>query len=272
MGSSSSLIIAVKPWSRRPAAAMEGPVRSATMAERPSTFEIRRLRRDAQESWTAEAVVIIDGRDQLAALGRDASGGDASGAGTVWIERRPEDVMGAESPLLASDEPHDAFIARCGCGEEGCGALIARITRTGDLVIWDRIRCGSDAREAEFAIDCEAFVFDARQYEDAIRERGEPITSWTPTARRAAILVQQRAKSWRGGEHRLRLAGVEGVGDNQVRLATMLGQNGDSDRSVLTRTFRLVPGESAAALADRVTKYLASGAIVGDELAERSPF
>jgi hypothetical protein len=242
------------------------------MAKRPSTFEIRLLRRDAEESWTDEAVVIIDGRDQLASLGRDSAGRDASGAGTVWIGRRPDDVVGALSPLLPGDEPHDAFIARCGCGEEGCGALVARITRAGNLVTWDRIRHGSAARDAEFPIDGEAFVFDAQQYQDAILDRGEPITSWTPTTRRAAVLVQQRAKSWRGEEHRLRFVGVEDLGDDQVRLATMLGQKGDPDRAVLTRTFRLEPGESAAALADRVTKYLTSGAIVGDELAERSPF
>lgn len=242
------------------------------MAERPSTFEIRLLRRDADESWTDEAVVIIDGRDQLASLGRDAEGRDASSAGTVWIGRRPADVMGAPSPLLSSDEPHDAFIARCGCGEEGCAALIARITRSDDLVIWDRIRHGSDAREEEFPIDCEAFVFEAQEYEDAILDRGEPITSWSPTTRRAAVLVQQRAKARRGSEHRLRFVGVEDLGDDQVRLATMLGQKGDPDRAVLTRTFTLELGESASALADRVTTYLTSGAIVGDELAERSPF
>lgn len=248
------------------------PVQPAPVAAHPSTFEIRLLRRDADESWTDEAVVIIDGRDRLASLGRDAAGRDGVGAGTVWIGRRPEDVMGTESPLLARDEPHDAIIARCGCGEEGCGALIARITRSGDVVIWDRIRHGSDAREDERPIDGERFTFEAHQYEDVVLGRGEPITPWSPTTRRAAVLVQQRAKSWRGEEHRLRFVGVEDLGDDQVRLATMLGQEGDPDRAVLTRTFRLEPGESAAALADRVTKYLTSRAIVGDELADRSPF
>jgi hypothetical protein len=100
--------------------------------------------------------------------------------------------------------------------------LIARSTLSGDLVTWDRIRHGSDAREEEFPIDGEAFVFDAQQYQDAILDRGEPITSWTPTTRRAAVLVQQRAKSWRGEEHRLRFIGVEDLGHDQLRLATIL--------------------------------------------------
>jgi hypothetical protein len=248
------------------------PVHSASMAAQPSTFEIRLLRRDADESCTDEAVVIIDGRDRLASLGRDAAGRDGFGAGTVWIGRRPEDVMGTESPLLAREEPHDAFIARCGCGEEGCGALIARITHSGDVVIWDRIRHGSDAREDERPIDGERFEFEAHQYEDAVHGRGEPITPWTPTTRRAAVLVRHRVKSWRGEEHRLRVAGVEDLGDERVRLTMVLGHKGEPDCAVLTRTFRLDPGESAAALANRVTSYLTSGAIVDDELAERRPF
>src|SRR5687767_1536412 len=102
------------------------------MSVRLSTFEIVILRRAAGESWTDEALVLIDGRDRLAFLGRRASGGEASSAGNVWIGRRPELVVGPGSPFLAGDEPHDAFIARCDCGEEGCGALIARISRSAD--------------------------------------------------------------------------------------------------------------------------------------------
>ncbi len=150
--------------------------------------------------------------------------------------------------------------------------MIARITRSGDVVIWDRIRHGSDAREDERPIDGERFEFESHQYEDAVHGRSEPITPWTPTTRRAAVLVRQRVKSWRGEEHRLRAAGVEDLGDERVRLTMVLGRKGEPDCAVLRRTFRLDPGESAAALAKRVTSYLTSGAIVDDELAERRPF
>lgn len=208
--------------------------------------------------------MIIDGQDQLATLGWDS-------ARSVWIGRRPEDVTGPESVLLATDEPHDAFIARCGCGEEGCGALIAQIARDGNCVVWDEFRRGSDARAEEFAIDIEPIVFDAQQHQAAILGHAETMTAWRPTTRTAAMLVNQRVKGWHSDEHRLRGGGCEDLGDDQIRLTALLGRTGDPDHSILERRFRLESGESAQGLADRVVQYLASGGIIDDELVERSP-
>jgi len=180
-------------------------------------------------------------------------------------------VTGSESVLLATGEPHDALIARCGCGEEGCGALIARIAIDADRVVWDQFRRGSDARAEEFPIDAEQIVFDAQQYLAAILGHAETITAWRPTTRRAAMLVNQRVKGWRDDERRLRGGGCEDLGDDQIRLVALLGLTGDQDHSILRRRFRLDPGEAAQSLADRVVQYLANGGIIDDELVERSP-
>ena len=180
-------------------------------------------------------------------------------------------MTGSESVLLATGEPHDALIARCGCGEEGCGALIARIAIDADRVVWDQFRRGSDARAEEFPIDAEQIVFDAQQYLAAILGHAETITAWRPTTRRAAMLVNQRVKGWRDDERRLRGGGCEDLGDDQIRLVALLGLTGDQDHSILRRRFRLDPGEAAQSLADRVVQYLANGGIIDDELVERSP-
>jgi hypothetical protein len=233
------------------------------MAAPTSTFEIRLLRRDAGESWTDEALVIIGGRDRLATLGDYAT--------WTWIGRRPAKVIGPTSSLLATDEPHDAFVARCSCGEEGCNTLIASIRRVGDRVVWDQIRRGSDARAEEFPIETEPFEFDAQQYEDAILHPGVPLTAWSPTTRQAAHLVNQKMSGADLEVHRLRVSGCSDRGDNQVEVHAVLGRTGDEDRAILKARFTLNEGESAEALADRVTAYLTSGAMVTDPLATRRP-
>lgn len=228
-----------------------------------ATFEIRVLSQASGESWTDEAVVIIDGQDHLAGLSDNRH--------TVWMGRHPSDVLGPASPLLPTETPHDAFVARCACGIEGCNALIARIERVGDRVVWDELRRGSDARADEFPIDSEPFQFDAKQYERAVLDPGPPVTTWTPVTRRAAQLVTQRVGEGTGleAEHGLRFAGCESQGDNHLKVQALLGRASDDDRWWVTVTFTLAVEETAADLAARVMAYLTSGQMVDDPAATR---
>lgn len=215
--------------------------------------------------------MVIGGRERLAMLGRDSEASVASVPGNVWIGLRPEVVVGPDSPLLARPEPHDALVACCDCGIEDCGAVLARITRQEGHVVWDQLRCRSGDTTYE-AIDGASFVFTADQYEAAVRGEGRPISSWEPTARRAAELVTSQAKGWRDDARRLRSAGAWAHGDDRVMLKVMLGSTADPDRATVRRTFDLRDGEHAAAMADRLIGYLKAGTIIDDEAAHRRPF
>lgn len=222
-------------------------------------FELRVLR------WTDEALVLIDGHDQLASLGRDPQKSGKSGIG-----RCPEDALGPGTAYLATAEPRDVLIARCSCGELGCGGLIARIFRQAQVVVWDQLRRGSDARDDVRALGSEPFFFDARQYEAAVLGPGDPVTDWQPTSRRAAALVSSRLGGWEDARLRLRGVGVEGLGDQHGQVKAILGRRGDVDRAILRRCLRLRPDESSEELAERVATYVKSGALVDDQLVERT--
>lgn len=49
----------------------------------------------------------------------------------------PNDVLVPTNKLIATPTPHEAPIARCGCGVYGCGTTDGVIVRDGDLVHWD---------------------------------------------------------------------------------------------------------------------------------------
>lgn len=240
------------------------------MSSDPESFEIRVLRREAGDSWTDEAVVVIGGRDRLALVGRDPVAQAASVPGEVWVGRRPEAVIGPESPLFARSEPHDALVACCDCGIEDCGALIARIARRDDHVVWDRLRCRSGTTIHE-PIEGATFVFDADQYTSAIRGGDEPTSSWEPTARRVAQLLTARAQGWRDDGSRIRFVGAWAHGDGRVGVQVVVGSRSDPDRAIVRRTFDLGDGEDAGSMVDRLMGRLRDGTVLDQEAADRRP-
>lgn len=70
-----------------------------------STLELRVLPRPDHDGQRAEVVILLDGAERLARLGRDGT--------AAWIGRDPAVLFGNEAPLAADLEPHDAFVARC---------------------------------------------------------------------------------------------------------------------------------------------------------------
>jgi hypothetical protein len=86
----------------------------------------------------------------------------------------PDDILGEASPLRASDVPHRATVARCDCGEAGCGSAEVEIVRREDLVVWT-----PDARDS--------YSFSAAAY-DAEVERAIHDTSWETPERTAGRL------------------------------------------------------------------------------------
>ena len=86
----------------------------------------------------------------------------------------PDDILGASSPLRASSESHTATVARCACGEVGCGSAEVRIVRDGESIIWAYN-------------DDLGFVFDARAYDHELA-RAIVDASWETPDRTAARL------------------------------------------------------------------------------------
>jgi hypothetical protein len=80
---------------------------------------------------------------------------------------RSADAMGPKTPVLG-----------CECGEWGCWPLMARITVTGDLVVWDSFEQPHRMTRNYTAFG--PFQFDRRQYDDALRALTEAISSAGP--------------------------------------------------------------------------------------------
>ncbi|MEU2869775.1 hypothetical protein ABZ769_11280 [Streptomyces olivoreticuli] len=77
---------------------------------------------------------------------------------------RSTDAMGAKTPLLG-----------CECGELGCWPLMARITVTANLVIWDCFEQPYRTKRDYTAFG--PFQFDLHQYDDALRALSAEISS-----------------------------------------------------------------------------------------------
>jgi hypothetical protein len=80
---------------------------------------------------------------------------------------RSAEAMGPKTPVLG-----------CACGEWGCWPLMARITVTADLVVWDSFE--QPHRTARNYTAFGPFQFDCRQYDDAVRALTETISSAGP--------------------------------------------------------------------------------------------
>lgn len=70
---------------------------------------------------------------------------EGAGAGMA-----PSDLLTPENLLVAGPQPRRLTIARCTCGETGCGSTDVTITRDGDAVHWDWAIEAPMARRATF--------------------------------------------------------------------------------------------------------------------------
>lgn len=226
------------------------------MAGQQSSFEIRNLAPEL--AGTAEAVVLIDGRDQLARMGRSPT------QSKTWTGFHPDDVLGPNSKLLCRDEPHDAFVAICSCGFLECGGLLARISRRDDFVVWSDFRDGSEGRSQERPISAEPFVFDREEYRNAVLGLGGPRSKWEPTTRLAALLARERLAVSEKNAHRIKFAGFDHVDDSRIQMVMFHGVAGDQDRALLTVVVPMAEGESADDLATRCVEMVTSGAVLTD--------
>jgi hypothetical protein len=226
-----------------------------------SSFAVRSLKRSDGDSWTDEAVVLIDGRDRLATLGR--------GPWQTWIGRSPDDVLGPDSPWVAAAEPHDSFVARCDCGIEGCGALVARISLYGGVVVWDNFRRGFDASSRTDAVEAEPFRFPASEYQAQLLGQGDP-PAWEPVTRQACVLARTRLPAIDLAAQGLRGVDFSSRGDGEIIVNAFTQGLGDGSGWVHRAVVTPMEGESAGELAGRLIGYVASGGLVSDPEAERT--
>jgi hypothetical protein len=158
-----------------------------------------RVRRATPEpvAGDPEVVLLVDGVDVLV---------DAWGEG---VGRTPTSMLGPDSPLLP-DPAHDAPLLRCSCGDEGCGALVARIRAEADAVIWDQFRDGAASKS-----DRLSNVYD--------RVGGQPLTAISEIRfDRAQYLAELRRadedRTWETGEERTARFVAQLLRDNASRL------------------------------------------------------
>lgn len=99
----------------------------------------------------------------------------------------PDSLFVPENRLVASTEPRVVPIARCGCGEYGCGVTDVRILRQGDAVHWDWLH--------ETPMD-HGVTFRAEQYDAAVA-RVAADRSWErsqDTARRQILTAADKER------------------------------------------------------------------------------
>lgn len=140
-------------------------------------LEVHALAGGRVDGWH-ELRILVDGRDVV----RDAWGG---------LGRDPDALLGPNSPLIATNRPRHVAVQRCGCGEEGCGSVVARIRGDGDEVVWDDFREGSGDRPSSRKVRLGPFRFAAEQYERELL-RAHSDRAWESEDRRTARLVGER--------------------------------------------------------------------------------
>jgi hypothetical protein len=91
----------------------------------------------------------------------------------------PYDLIIGTNRLLAAPQPHSVPIARCDCGEYGCGSTDVLIVSDRDLVHWDWLKEVPMARGVSFAAD---------RYAAEIERAGSD-HSWETAERTAGRLV-----------------------------------------------------------------------------------
>ena len=147
------------------------------------------LRVDEWEGTDWPAVtILIDGSDLSRVVGGDS-----------FVGFDPDDILGADEPLIPDVLPRRVAVYRCQCGEPGCGCLAPQIRREGDDIVW------SDARDytGVFArplltgevppggtrLRMPVLRFDAGQYEEEVR-RASKDRSWETDRRATARILR----------------------------------------------------------------------------------
>ncbi len=87
-----------------------------------SSFEIRVLA--STDSNDHQVRFVADGEDLIRRFWGDMLGLD------------PDDILLRPSQLLATEQPHNATIARCCCGVIGCGSVDVQVSRSVNTVLW----------------------------------------------------------------------------------------------------------------------------------------
>ena len=110
--------------------------------------------------------------------------------GEEFISRQWANMMGMDPDQLlsyrhlsAQEEPHEATVVRCGCGEVGCGSASVRISAQGDRVIWDDWQGDTGGRPTK------PLIFDRNQYMKAVKDAIEDHSWETPDRTAARILA-----------------------------------------------------------------------------------
>ena len=115
----------------------------------------------------------------------------------------PYDLLVPANRLVATPRPHTVPIARCDCGEYGCGSTDVTITRDGDLVRWDWLLEKPMSRGVRFAAgryDAEVGRAGAdHAWETADRTAGRLVLTHVD---RAALQAHGLTVSWVANEYR----------------------------------------------------------------------
>ncbi len=125
---------------------------------------------------------------------------DVIGRATGFQGFDPEELFGADSPLLPADPPRRVAIYRCSCGEPGCGCAACIVSETDGVVHWQDFRdfvgvyakptVGDDPTGGKRHAMPD-LSFDAEQYRAEV-QRASTDRSWETDGRRVARLLRAR--------------------------------------------------------------------------------
>ena len=162
-------------------------------APSPSVLTLQFEVVDDNPDWP-DLVIRVDGQDPFA------------GSRSAWRGFDPARMLGDDCPLIPTDFGRRVAVARCGCGEAGCGALAPLIVASADgrRISWldarDFVGIFSGpvvAREIEpdegRPKDLPDLHFDREQYLAEV-ERVRWDRSWETPRRRLARLVGERLR------------------------------------------------------------------------------
>ena len=140
---------------------------------------------DEENSYRSFRIVVRPSAEtndhEVRLFGDDADLVNLFSMGVEMIGLDPDSILTSASQLHATEKPHTAMIARCTCGQIGCGNVCVDVSRSGGMVEWTS---SADARPKIIA------RFPAESYDREL-QRAIDDKSWETPDRTAARLLSE---------------------------------------------------------------------------------
>lgn len=126
-----------------------------------SSLSVEYREKKEGSAWLSSVALFVDGEERFAEIG---SGG--------YIGLHPSELADQQALTDPSTSPKGVFLYRCDCGELGCGAVMARVFRSRDQVVWDHFGSGNQPlpNHDDAVPHNDALFFAEGEYESVMNE------------------------------------------------------------------------------------------------------